>query len=1274
MNFISELQRKRCDYNHPDQATSQANSLNLLSSGIYTEEERFIFELLQNAVDAFNDPTGTLTIQMHIKDNYFAFLHNGDSFTKRDIEGLCDVGNGNKMKDAKKIGYKGIGFKSVFMKSSNVTVQSGGYCFKFDKDYWNNYWDEHWDNNKYGQKDGEKKYLMPWQIIPIETEAPIVINMDDFNVATYVNVSDTEALKQKVGRLLSSSQFLLFLKCPNIKIELVVDGKCNHWIEKNAQEDIVSLSVNGISENSWLMYTNSEVPVPEELRPSIMADINTPDKLKESKTFDLSFAVEIDKGNKLKRVERAVLYTYLPTSYRFGSEGFPFLVNANFITDAGRQQLHKDSEWNKLIVSKIPSEFLTWMSKISLKYKNYWEILPERSYGRSNTLDEIYEAEMEKAIMNIAFVPTLSKKLVLAGDAVMDRMGLSSSISIETLMAHINRKYNKVYNTSSLVENVWKGSRILGDYGVFIFDKQKLKGIFEDEKIFKALDEELNIKLTNYLFDYYTQNRSERGELFSVLQNTAFLLDETGVLRKPKDLFFPSDYRDQNELSEDATFLHNQINEIICSDIEKKNWLIDLGVEELSDISFIRNVVCRDGYITKENSVEVMDYLFSVNRKCDIFLEVGYRWLSNIKFLSKKGDLCQASDLYLGTVFKPENDIEPYYNRLDIFISDEYGSNYNRIDYSVFLQKFKVKSRLEISERIIRDENTYKRFPILQTAKNESAKVSWHSDWTGGDYYFNFGSFKIFYVPLIDYWGNDDWKFSKYVWSNILKKELIEHTDNIIGDSGLYGRTLELKKYDGNVSFLEYCVKHTQKFPATDGRLMLANDLFLNTEDIKYIADKYLPVIDIDCEIHDSWKVLLGLRNQLSIVNCLTILTNISKDKENAENNKGRISKIYQKLVELDALSIANKNKIVQWAENNTILSRDNDFVEPSLLSYVSLDGFSSQNRVYVGSPSNRDKVIELLALMGVRVITERNIKPEFKGKRESDVLKGLLLSRLSPLALVATGEKPTKEECTEKKETIRKLLYDTNFYHCEIISLTYGNADDVIDKHAFGHNNDFYYIGDLRPANVEPLLTPLCKHLELKGHERELFIMMIEDIDGIRQNLADKGYDISLLEDEIVSPSRTINTRVDWNRDESQKERDVITGFRGEIIVYEKLKSLGFNPSCPAISTEDDYTHKIVENGKEYYCKPNLNPDYDIKFTDNGGIQVFVEVKSTTTNVGQIENMPISAKEWSMIKRYETEMGKEYLLVRVFGIGQPSQDIYLFNGHTWNYYKIHTK
>jgi HSP90 family molecular chaperone len=152
-NFIKNLQKRRCNYNNPDQATSQANSLILLSSGIYTEEERFVFELLQNAVDAHNEESELLNVRMIINDNYFIFMHNGDAFSERDIEGLCDVGNGNKMKDVKKIGYKGIGFKSVFMRSTDVTVLSGDYCFKFDKTFWDGYWDEKWNNSEFVDKD-----------------------------------------------------------------------------------------------------------------------------------------------------------------------------------------------------------------------------------------------------------------------------------------------------------------------------------------------------------------------------------------------------------------------------------------------------------------------------------------------------------------------------------------------------------------------------------------------------------------------------------------------------------------------------------------------------------------------------------------------------------------------------------------------------------------------------------------------------------------------------------------------------------------------------------------------------------------------------------------------------------------------------------------------------------------------------------------------------------------------------------------------------------------
>lgn len=510
MDFIKKLQKKRCNYNHPDQATSQANSLILLSSGIYTEEERFVFELLQNAVDAHNEETKLLDVKMIIKDDYFIFLHNGDAFTERDIEGLCDVGNGNKMKDVKKIGYKGIGFKSVFMRSTNVTVQSGSYCFKFDKSYWDNYWDENWNDIEFGERDTYKKYLMPWQIIPIETTPPITLDCNGYNVVTYIKVNEIDSLEQKILKLLSSSQFLLFLMSKNIRMTFDSNGETKCQIEKQEKNNQVVLSNNGKEESRWLIHTNKNVEVPSELKEAIIADINTPDKLKGVDTFDLSFAIALDEKGKLKRLEKAVIYTYLPTSFCFGSEGFPFLVNANFITDAGRQQLHKDSEWNKLIFSKIPSEYLIWMKEISTGYKNYWEVLPEKTYGAGNPLEEIYADEMGKAINEIAFIPCLknSSQKVLVSNAFMDRMGISDAISVKALVNHINRTYSCSFEENNQIANIWKGSKILSSYGLFIFDKQKLKGLFDDNKAFDNISIELDAKLINFLFNYYKQNKN----------------------------------------------------------------------------------------------------------------------------------------------------------------------------------------------------------------------------------------------------------------------------------------------------------------------------------------------------------------------------------------------------------------------------------------------------------------------------------------------------------------------------------------------------------------------------------------------------------------------------------------------------------------------------------------------------------------------------------------------------------------------------------------------
>ena len=440
-------------------------------------------------------------------------------------------------------------------------------------------------------------------------------------------------------------------------------------------------------------------------------------------------------------------------------------------------------------------------------------------------------------------------------------------------------------------------------------------------------------------------------------------------------------------------------------------------------------------------------------------------------------------------------------------------------------------------------------------------------------------------------------------------------------------------------------------------------NLFLNTDEIKSIAGSYLPVIDIDGEIHESWKELLPLKNTINLSECLEILTKISHDITNVEQNKERVCKIYQRLIELDALSENNRKRITEWASSNLILSKEDEFVSPSELSHITLDGFSSKNRVYIGNPSNKEKVIELLALMGVKIITSESIRTEFEAKTESRELTDILKGRISALALLASGENADKPTYRSNKSKLVDLIEQTYFYHCKKIKLTYGDSTDVMEKHTFGNKNEFYYIGDLRPANVEPLLTPLCKYLELKNKERELFILFIEDMDGIRQNLEDKGYNVSLLEEDPVAESGNIQTSLNRIRTESQYDRDVITGFKGEIIVYEKLISMGYHPECLSISTKDDCTHEITMNGKTYFCKPNYGK-YDISFVTNNGVQMYVEVKATTWEKQFQENLPISYRELTMIEKYNESDDKSYIIFRVFGVDKPQQDIYMFKGH----------
>lgn len=1256
--FISALYKKKSDYNNPDQATTQEQSLIQLSSGIYTEEERFVFELFQNAVDAFGDSAGCLNVKIAIQNGYLVFMHNGLAFSERDIEGLCDVGNGNKTKDIKKIGYKGIGFKSVFW-SNSVTVLSGGYSFKFDKEYWTDYWDKNWKES-YGAKDPEKRYLMPWQIIPIETTPPDVgIETSDYTVVTYIRLGRKKNIGDKIKRLMSDCQFLLFVSAKNIRMTFWEDGEQASSLEKETIDDQVVLSRNGIEDSRWLIYSNDHVEVLPDIQEEMREDGYTPLKLQDAKSFDLSFAIRVDKDKRLMPMRDAVAYTYLPTSFKFGDEGLPFLVNANFITDAGRQQLHKDSAWNKLIFSRVPYEFLTWMSQISDKYPNYYEVLPKVSYGSSNPLEAAYEEGMKSAIKTVAFIPSANDPTIklLSHHAMMDIIGMSEAISTGVLLRHVNKTYGKSFDDSSLIRRVWKGSRMLKDYGVFFFDKDCLAKLFEDKECFEGIDVELDKKLIDFLFHYYLQQRDGAGksDLMETLETVKFLLDENEELAAPEDLYFPSDYREQNDMAENVIFLHPDIADSIKNDTAMDKWLADLGISELDDITFIKDVLCKDGYVKVENAIEVGRFLFKVNRHENIFDKIGSYTLSKIKILTKGGTLKIAEELYFGSYYHPEVDLESVYSG-DIYVSEAYANGSNIQEWKVFWMRFGVNDTIELRQRKI---EKHAEWSIIRQVKIAFEKLYY------SDYAFHYLYSDIYYPPLLTPGVYQSHDLLKIIWSGVLKSKVTLDKDYAFGYSGYYIEYSQKRYFSelGSPSFIEWAIKNKQNFPAKDGTQHLSKDLFANIESVNSVGGNYLPIIDIDGEIDNSWDSLLNLKTQVGIDDMLLVLERIANDTRKADENKQLITNIYSRIIEIGGIENAGyKDKLAKWATDHHILATDGKFYLPSELRYITLDGFGKRKGVYIGAIKDKDKVVDLLRLMGVKIITETSVKPSFKGREECDKIKDALESRISALALLKMGEDGDKDEYNKAKSNLRSKVAKTHFFQCDKIFLSYGDDEDQLEKATFGLEDNFYFTGNIRPANLEPLMEPLCSFLGIKkGCAHELFVVMIESQDGIESYLKEKGYHTELMEEELSLPP--VNTGVFTPTMPVVISPNAHTGFKGEILMYRYLQSQGYEPICPSIVTEDDdYDFSLDYQGEKYYHKINYDK-YDITFLSKQGVKVYLEVKTTVCSKNSIVNMPISAREWSMIDEVENSETEAYIIARIFSIDhQP--EVYFLRGN----------
>lgn len=110
-----------------------------LAKEIYSSDARFVFELLQNADDnqfeRAKDHGALPFISFERHPDRIVVECNEDGFTEENFLSICQVGKSTKKTSYGYTGNKGIGFKSVFMVATKVTIHSGYFSFYFKHNY-----------------------------------------------------------------------------------------------------------------------------------------------------------------------------------------------------------------------------------------------------------------------------------------------------------------------------------------------------------------------------------------------------------------------------------------------------------------------------------------------------------------------------------------------------------------------------------------------------------------------------------------------------------------------------------------------------------------------------------------------------------------------------------------------------------------------------------------------------------------------------------------------------------------------------------------------------------------------------------------------------------------------------------------------------------------------------------------------------------------------------------------------------------------------------------
>ncbi len=510
-------------------------AVELLSTKIYKDDVHFVLELIQNAEDEYADE-----LTVYLDSNKVIVKNNGRVFSKEDVRSICSIGGGSKKN---KIGFMGIGFKSVFHITESPQIISGKYNFTIH-DY---------------------LYPTPQSIIDIES-----FDYEPESGAIFVLPLKTKYKDDLIdfsGRLFDVDEKILLFLSSLKKIRFIdaTSDKVFEWSYEKFKDrafESVSNTKTG-QKNTWRVFRKT-IDVTDR---TLIENIEEKEGI-EKTVIVLAFPEPIVES--INKCKSEPLYCYLPTEK---PAQLPFILQADFIPNAGRNDIDSKPRWNTWLYKNLAqhaAESIIQLQKEDSYFGLFYDLIPVADDYYDNELKEKFLIPFHDHLRNNNIVYCKDGNWHQVGESALLEADLDELIGIDDCRAI----YESDIFPASISEFTDSVNDVLKYFDISIVDIDDISQLFYNYDPTKKRNPDWFIDIYYYLaLKRQTYDNWDLPDVYEKLKTVPFLLSHDGSLVAP--------------------FIENEIDRLVTYHPKEKNLGVLPKIFEDGELIFLHKRLAR---------------------------------------------------------------------------------------------------------------------------------------------------------------------------------------------------------------------------------------------------------------------------------------------------------------------------------------------------------------------------------------------------------------------------------------------------------------------------------------------------------------------------------------------------------------------------------------------------------------------------------------------------------------------------------------------------------